>query len=46
MNVLAQLRSARQLLIDMGNQTERIRELDALILRTIDRLMDVADELD
>lgn len=45
MNLISQLRTARQLLIEMGGQEEKLKRLDALILRTINHLMEAADEL-
>jgi len=44
-NLISQLRTARILLIEMGGQEEKLKKLDKLILETINRLMDVANEL-
>lgn len=43
MNALAQLRTARQLLIEMGGQEKKLKELEKLILRCIDNLMNEYD---
>lgn len=40
MNILAQLRTARQLLIEMGlGDSKRAKELDKIILQAIDNLV-------